>query len=145
MYPHARGHVSTCMQLYIYVHVAVYPHAQGHVCINVVNCPHACGCLSMSEFRYALWATEQNLAQHCGPLHRILLSAMGHGTESLTTTQNHSKFIEKFATTYKGTVKQKVYIYKLHYPRLIPSKLEILPSLEKKLILRCGPLRRMIF
>jgi hypothetical protein len=41
--------------------------------------------------------------------------------------QNHSKFIEKLATTFKGTVRQKVYIYIM----LFPSMLEILPSLEK--------------
>jgi hypothetical protein len=70
---------------------------------------------------------------------------MGHGAESLTTAQNHSKFIETFATTFKGTVRKKVYIYIMHYPRPIPSMLEILPSLEKKLLLRCGPLRRMTF
>jgi hypothetical protein len=45
--------------------------------------------------------------------------------------QNHSKFIEKLATTLKGTVRQKVYIYIMHYPRPIPSMLEILPSLDK--------------
>jgi hypothetical protein len=36
---------------------------------------------------------------------------MGHYAESLTTVLDHSKFIEKLATTFKGTVKQKVYIY----------------------------------
>jgi hypothetical protein len=35
------------------------------------------------------------------------------------------------ATTFKGTVRQKVYIYVMHFPRSIPSMLEILPSLEK--------------
>jgi hypothetical protein len=70
---------------------------------------------------------------------------MGHGAESLITAQNHRKFIEKLATTFKGTVRQKVYIYIMHYPRPIPSMLEILPSQEKKLILRCGLLRRTIF
>jgi hypothetical protein len=71
---------------------------------------------------------------------------MGHGAEALTTAQNHRKFIEKLATTFKGTVRQKVYIDTMHYPNPIPSMLEILPSLEKKnLILRCGPLRRMLF
>jgi hypothetical protein len=70
---------------------------------------------------------------------------MGHGAESLTTAQNHSKFIEEFATTFKGTVRQKYYISIMHYPGPITSMLEILPSLKKKLILRCGPLRRMIF
>jgi hypothetical protein len=70
---------------------------------------------------------------------------MGHSANSLTTAQNHSKFIEKLATTFKGTVRQKVYIYIMHYPRPIASMLEILHSLEKKLILRCGPLPSMIF
>jgi hypothetical protein len=70
---------------------------------------------------------------------------MGHGAESLTTAQNHSKFIEKFATTFKGAVREKFYISITHYPRPIPYMLEILPSLEKNLILRCGPLRRIIF
>jgi hypothetical protein len=56
---------------------------------------------------------------------------MGHGADSLTTAQNHSKFLEKLAKTFKGTVRQKVYIYIMHYPRPIPSMLEILPSLEK--------------
>jgi hypothetical protein len=55
---------------------------------------------------------------------------MGHGAESITIAQKHSKFIEKLATTFKGTVRQKVYIYIMHYPRLIPSILEILPSLD---------------
>jgi hypothetical protein len=32
---------------------------------------------------------------------------MGHGAESITTAQKHSKFIEKLATTFKGTVRQK--------------------------------------
>jgi hypothetical protein len=57
---------------------------------------------------------------------------MGHGAESLTTAQNHSKLIEKFAITFKGTVRQKFYISIMHYPRPITSMLEILPSLEKK-------------
>jgi hypothetical protein len=70
---------------------------------------------------------------------------MGHSAESLTTAQNHSKFIEKFATTFEGTGKDKFYIYIMHYPGPITSMLEILPSLEKKLILHCGPLCRMIF
>jgi hypothetical protein len=52
--------------------------------------------------------------------------------------QNHSKFIEKLATTFKGTVRQKVYIYIMHFPRLIPSMLEILPSLEKNLFCAVG-------
>jgi hypothetical protein len=58
------------------------------------------------------------------------------------TVQNHSKFIENLATTFKGTVRQKVY---MHYTKPIPSMLEILPTLEKQLIQSCGPLRRMIF
>jgi hypothetical protein len=70
---------------------------------------------------------------------------MGHGAESLTTAQYHRKFIEKLATTFKGTVRQKVYIDTMHYPNPILSMLEILPSLEKNIILRCGPLHRMIF
>jgi hypothetical protein len=45
--------------------------------------------------------------------------------------QNHRKFIEKLATTFKGTVRQKVYIYIMHYPVPIPSMLEILAGLEK--------------
>jgi hypothetical protein len=53
-----------------------------------------------AEYGLALWATAQN----------FVLSAMGHGAESFTTAQNHSKFIEKFATTFKGTVRQKFYI-----------------------------------
>jgi hypothetical protein len=56
---------------------------------------------------------------------------VGHSAESLTTAQNHRKFIEKLATTLKGTVRQNIYIYLMHYPRPIPSMLEILPSLEK--------------
>jgi hypothetical protein len=55
---------------------------------------------------------------------------MGHGAESITTAQKHSKFIEKLATTFKGTVRQKIYTSIMHYPRPIPSMLEILPSLE---------------
>jgi hypothetical protein len=54
---------------------------------------------------------------------------MGHGAESITTAQNHSKFIEKLATTFKGKVRQKIYTYIMHYPRPTPSMLEILPSL----------------
>jgi hypothetical protein len=60
---------------------------------------------------------------------------MGHCAESSkalwATAQNHGKFIEKLATTFKGTVGQKVYIYIMHFPRPIPSMFEILPSLEK--------------
>jgi hypothetical protein len=71
---------------------------------------------------------------------------MGHGAESLTIAQNHSKFIEKFATTFKGTVRQKFYISLMNKPRPITSLLEKNPSQpRKKLIPRCGPLRRMIF
>jgi hypothetical protein len=72
---------------------------------------------------------------------------MGHYAESLTTAQDHSKFIEKLVITFKGTVKQKVYIYiyVMQNPRPIPCMLEILPSLEEKWILRCGTLCRMIF
>jgi hypothetical protein len=55
---------------------------------------------------------------------------MGHGAESITKAQKHSKFIEKLATTFKGTVRQRVYIFIMHYPRPIHSMLEILPSLE---------------
>jgi hypothetical protein len=58
---------------------------------------------------------------------------MGHSAESLTTAQKHSKFIEKFASTFKGTVRQKFYISIMHYPRPITSMLEILPNLEKKI------------
>jgi hypothetical protein len=39
--------------------------------------------------------------------------------------------MEKLATTFKGTVRQKIYIYLMHFPRPIPSMLELLPSLEK--------------
>jgi hypothetical protein len=70
---------------------------------------------------------------------------MGHGAGLLITVQNHRTFIEKLAATFKGTVRHKVYIYIMHYPRPIPSMLEILPSLEQKLILCSGPLHRMIF
>ncbi len=31
---------------------------------------------------------------------------MGNGAESITTAQKHSKFIEKLATTFKGTVQR---------------------------------------
>jgi hypothetical protein len=58
---------------------------------------------------------------------------MGHGAESLTTAQNDRKLIEKFAASFKGTVRQKGYIYVMHYPRPIPSMLETLHSLEKKI------------
>jgi hypothetical protein len=54
----------------------------------------------------ALWATAQNFVRRYGPRRRII----DHSAESLTTAQNHSKFIEKFATTFKGTVRQKFYI-----------------------------------
>ncbi len=57
-----------------------------------------------------MWPYIHNLAQHCGPLRRILLSTMGHSAESLTTAQNHKKFIEKFATTFKETARRNVYI-----------------------------------
>jgi hypothetical protein len=70
---------------------------------------------------------------------------MGHSAASLTTAQKYRKFIEKLATAFKGTARQKVYTYIMHYPRPIPSMLEALPSLEKKLILHCGTLRKMIF
>jgi hypothetical protein len=70
---------------------------------------------------------------------------MGHDAESFTTAKNHRKFIEKLATTFKVAVRHKVYIYIMHYPRPLPSMLEIRPSLGKNLILHCGPLRRMIF
>jgi hypothetical protein len=85
----------------------------------------------MSEFGYALWALAQNLAQHCGPLRRISLTTMGHSAESLTTAQNHKKFIEKLATTFKGTARQKIYIQftyinwtsqGLYHPCLKPSQ-----------------------
>jgi hypothetical protein len=92
---HARGCVSTCTCW------AVYLHACGHVstcmwlCINVVMYPHACRCVSTSEFGYALWAITQNPAQQCGPLRRISLSAMGHSAESglalWATAQNFVK------------------------------------------------------
>jgi hypothetical protein len=52
--------------------------------------------------------------------------------------QNHSKFIKKLATTFKGTVRQKVYIYIMNYPRPIPFMLEIRPSLEKNLFCAVG-------
>jgi hypothetical protein len=52
--------------------------------------------------------------------------------------QNHSKFIKMLTTTFKGTVRQKVYIYIMHFPRPIPSMLEILPSLEKNLLCAVG-------
>jgi hypothetical protein len=52
---------------------------------------------------------------------------MGHGTESITTAQKHSKFIEKL---FKGTVRQKIYTYIMHYLRPLTSMLEILPGLE---------------
>jgi hypothetical protein len=100
MYSHACGCVSTCTWLYIYMHVAMYPRAHGCVsmcmwpCINVVTYPHTCGRVSLPEFGYAVYATVQNLAQHCWPLCRILLSTLDHGAESLTTAQNRRKFIE---------------------------------------------------
>jgi hypothetical protein len=108
--------------------------------------------VSTSEFGYVLRATAQNLAQHCGPLRRISLSAVGHSTGSgsalWATVQNFVKgygprcriidhstesqeFNEKFATTFKRNSKANVYIYIMHYPRPTPSMLEILPSLEK--------------
>jgi hypothetical protein len=80
-----------------------------------------------AEHGLALWATAQNFVKRYGPRRRII-----------DTAQNHGKFIEKFATTFKGTVRQKIYISIMHYPGPITSMLEILPSLEKKLILRCG-------
>jgi hypothetical protein len=68
---------------------------------------------------------------HYGPQHRIWLSTVGHCAESLTTRQNHRKFIEKLATTLKGTVRQKIQIYVMHYTWPILSMPKILPSLEK--------------
>jgi hypothetical protein len=102
----------------------MYPHARGRVstwpCINVAMYPHTCGRVSTSEFAYALWATPQN--------HRPQRRITGNSLKSLPQP-----------------FKEKVYIYIMHYPRPIPSMLEIFHSLEKKLILRCGLLRRMIF
>jgi hypothetical protein len=141
VYPRVRGCISTCMWPCIHVLVAMY------LCGHVSTCMWPCIHVRI----YALWAIVQNLAQHCGPLQIISLRAMA-------TAQNHwpqSRIIDhsaesqeihrKACTTFKETVRQNIYIYELHYPRPIPSMLEILPSLEKKLILRCGPLRRMIF
>jgi hypothetical protein len=42
-----------------------------------------------SEFCYALLAIAQNFFMPFEPSHRILLSAMGHGAESLTGVQNY--------------------------------------------------------
>jgi hypothetical protein len=67
-----------------------------------------------AEYGLALWATAQNFVKRYGPRRR--------------TT---AKFMEKLATTFNGTVRQKIYIYLMHFPRPIPSMLEILPSLEK--------------
>jgi hypothetical protein len=67
-----------------------------------------------AEYGLALWATVENFVKRYGLRRRI--------TE---------KFIEKLATTFKGKVRQKVYIYIMHYLRPIPSMLEILSSLEK--------------
>jgi hypothetical protein len=80
-YPRVHGCMSTCMWPCIHRHMAMYPQAHGHE--------------STSEFGYALWATEQNLAQHCRSLRRILLSALGHSAESgsapWATAQNFVK------------------------------------------------------
>jgi hypothetical protein len=101
-----------------------------------------------AEFGYALHAIAKNFIQCYGPQRRILLCAMGHSADSLSamghSVQSHELHF-KACLTLKGIVRQKLYIYKLHYPRPISPMLEILPSLAKKLILRYGPLRRMIF
>jgi hypothetical protein len=67
-----------------------------------------------AEYGLALWATAQNFVKRYGPRLRITANSL-----------------EKLATTFKGTVRQKVYIYLMHFPRPMPSMLEILPSLEK--------------
>ncbi len=69
MYPHARARVSTCMWLYIYVHVAVYPRAHGHV--TTWSCIH---------IHVAVYP-RQNLAMCYGPQRRIWLCTVGHCTE----------------------------------------------------------------
>jgi hypothetical protein len=67
-----------------------------------------------AEYRLALWATAQNFVKRYGPRRRITANSL-----------------KNLATTFKGTVRQKVYIYIKHFPRPTPSMLEILPSLEK--------------
>jgi hypothetical protein len=67
-----------------------------------------------AEYGLALWATAQNFVKSYGPRHRITANSL-----------------ENLAATFKGTVRQKAYIYKMHYPRSIPFMLQILPSLEK--------------
>jgi hypothetical protein len=59
-----------------------------------------------AEFFYAIWAMVQ-----------ISVSAVGHGGESLTTVQNHTKFILKLAIIFKGKVRKKWYISIMYYPR----------------------------
>jgi hypothetical protein len=67
-----------------------------------------------AEYGLALWATAQNFVKHYGPRRRITANSLKK---------------KKLATTFKGIVRQKVYIYIVHFLRLIPSMLEILPSI----------------
>jgi hypothetical protein len=125
VYPCVRGCISTCMWPCIHVHVAVYPLARG--CVSKWPCIH------VRIWLCVMGHSSESGSVLNGPLRRISLSTVGHVAESFTTAQNHRKFIEKLATTFQGRVRQKVYIYIIHYPRPIPSILEILPSLEKKI------------
>jgi hypothetical protein len=71
----------------------------------------------IAEYGLALWAAAQNFVKRYGPRLRI--------------TANSLK-------SFKGTVRQKVYIYIMHYPRPMPSMVEILPSLKKNLFCAVG-------
>ncbi len=108
-YQRAYGHVSKCMWSCIYINfgslstcirlriwVVMYPHAHGFISMCKI---WLCGKGQSAGFHWALWVTAQNfvirygpqrrsLFYAYGPQHRISLSTMGHGAESMTTVQN---------------------------------------------------------
>ncbi len=75
---------------------------------------------------------------YSGLEHRIWLCTMEHCAESLTTVRNHTNFIEKPAASLKGRVRQKLYMYKLHYPCQSHPMIETPTSLENKLFCVVG-------
>jgi hypothetical protein len=162
MYPHASGPWSCTTWSCIHMQVAVYPHTSGSVstwsCIQMQVAVYPHSHVSHASGRVSTWS--------CIHMHTAVY-AHGHVSSWSCIHMQVTRYPHGHVSTYKwpcihmrnlvvrngklapnleDIVRQNICkFFTLRYLRPVPSTLKILPSLEKETILRCGPLRRMIF
>jgi hypothetical protein len=127
MYPCARGCKSTCLWLFIHIHVALYPRAEfGNAhgrSAKFLKC-------NSPQWRSLLciWATEHNGVMRYAPWCRISLSVLATAQNHFIRAQNHKACCILYRNNENNSTCIDCTTQGLYY---LLSKLEMPPCLEQ--------------